>query len=83
MGPGDALGVDQAGGDQVFGELFEERLGELVQVQIGGQTPAVRSGEVLVADAERIAGWRNIGETEATLFWIVIGDTPTRSRGIA
>ena len=43
----------------------------LVQVQVGGQTPAVRHGEVLVADSERITGWRNLGQREAELFWIV------------
>jgi transcriptional regulator with XRE-family HTH domain len=43
----------------------------LVQVQIAGQTPAVRHGEVLVADSEFIAGWRNLGQSEAELFWIV------------
>jgi len=44
----------------------------LVQVRVAGQTPAVRHGEVLVADSERIEGWRNLGQTEAVLFWIVI-----------
>jgi transcriptional regulator with XRE-family HTH domain len=44
----------------------------LVHVEIGGQTPAVRHGEVLVADSERIEGWRNIGSAEAVLFWIVL-----------
>jgi transcriptional regulator with XRE-family HTH domain len=43
----------------------------LVQVQVAGETPAVRHGEVLVADSEQIAGWRNLGQTEAELFWIV------------
>ena len=43
----------------------------LVQVQVGGQTPALRHGEVLVANSERIEGWRNLGLTEALLFWIV------------
>ncbi|MDA0165334.1 helix-turn-helix domain-containing protein [Solirubrobacter ginsenosidimutans] len=43
----------------------------LVQVQVAGQTPAVRHGEVLVADSEFIAGWRNLGQSEAELFWIV------------
>ena len=33
--------------------------------------PAVRHGEVLVADSETIAGWRNLGAAEAELFWIV------------
>jgi transcriptional regulator with XRE-family HTH domain len=44
----------------------------LIQIQIAGGTPAVRSGEVLVADSERVEGWRNLGQTEAVLFWIVI-----------
>jgi transcriptional regulator with XRE-family HTH domain len=43
----------------------------LVQVQVAGQTPAIRHGEVLVADTQQIAGWRNLGQTEAELFWIV------------
>ncbi len=43
----------------------------LVQVQLEGHTPAVRHGEVLVADSERITGWRNLGQAEAELFWIV------------
>jgi transcriptional regulator with XRE-family HTH domain len=44
----------------------------LVQVQIGGGTPALRAGEVLVADSDRIEGWRNIGHGEAVLFWIAV-----------
>jgi transcriptional regulator with XRE-family HTH domain len=44
----------------------------LVNVQIAGQTPAVRHGEVLVADSDRVEGWRNLGTTEAVLFWIVV-----------
>jgi hypothetical protein len=27
---------------------------------------------VLVADSERVDGWRNIGHGEAMLFWIVL-----------
>ena len=49
----------------------------LVQVQIAGQTPTVRSGEVLVADSDRIAGWRNIGHSDATMFWIVVSRATT------
>jgi hypothetical protein len=44
----------------------------LVHVQVAGQTPAVRHGEVLLADSTRIEGWRNLGQTDAMLFWIVI-----------
>ena len=43
----------------------------LVQVNVGDQTPAIRDGEVLLADCSRIDGWRNLGEREAVLFWIV------------
>lgn len=44
----------------------------LVQVEVAGQTPAVRAGEVLVAAANRIEGWRNIGQTDAMLFWLLL-----------
>ncbi len=44
----------------------------LVQVKVDGQTPALRHGEVLVADTEQIDGWRNLGQAEAVLFWIAI-----------
>ena len=43
----------------------------LIQVQLAGQTPTVRPGEVLVVAADRVEGWRNIAQTEAMLFWIV------------
>jgi Helix-turn-helix len=43
-----------------------------VRVRVGGQTPAIRHGEVLVADSQRIDGWHNLGQTEAVLFWIVL-----------
>jgi transcriptional regulator with XRE-family HTH domain len=50
----------------------------LVQVQVAGQTPAVRHGEVLVADSERVQGWRNLGQTETMLFWIVVSPADPR-----
>ena len=43
-----------------------------MQVKVAGQTPAIRHGEVLVADSEQIEGWRNLGQSEAVLFWIVV-----------
>jgi transcriptional regulator with XRE-family HTH domain len=46
----------------------------LMQVKVAGQKPALRHGEVLVADSERIEGWRNLGQTEATAFWIVLAE---------
>jgi transcriptional regulator with XRE-family HTH domain len=53
----------------------------MVQIDVGGQTPAVRHGEVLVADSDRVRGWRNVGHGEAMLFWIVVppaGPAPRR-----
>jgi transcriptional regulator with XRE-family HTH domain len=50
----------------------------LVQVQVAGQTPAVRHGEVLVADSDRVQGWRNLGQTETVLFWIVVSPADPR-----
>ena len=44
----------------------------LVQVKVADQTPAVRHGEVLVADSDRIEGLRNLGQAEAVLFWTVV-----------
>lgn len=44
----------------------------LVQIRVGGQTPAVRHGEVLVADSHRVDGWHNLGQTDAVLFWIQV-----------
>jgi transcriptional regulator with XRE-family HTH domain len=49
----------------------------LVQVTVGGQAPAVRHGEVLVADSERVEQWRNVGHGEARLFWIVLSQVST------
>lgn len=43
----------------------------LVQVVLESGTPVLRGGEVLQADARTISGWRNLGDREATLFWIV------------
>lgn len=44
----------------------------LVQVQVGDQRPAIRDGEVLLADCANVNGWRNLGDREAVLFWIAI-----------
>jgi transcriptional regulator with XRE-family HTH domain len=43
----------------------------LVQVVLESGTPVLRGGEVLRADARTVTGWRNLGDREATLFWIV------------
>ena len=77
------LDVREAGGprEQQTGRGIVAVAHGLVQVQIAGGTPALRSGEVLVADSERVEGWRNIGQAEAVLFWIVVSPgSPIGSR---
>jgi transcriptional regulator with XRE-family HTH domain len=43
----------------------------LVQIELGERRAALRAGEALVAEASSITGWRNVGEGEAMLFWIL------------
>ena len=43
----------------------------LVQVILTNSRPVLRRGEVLLIDATTIEGWRNLGPSEATLFWIL------------
>jgi transcriptional regulator with XRE-family HTH domain len=44
----------------------------LVQVRVGDSTPAIRDGEVLLAESTAVRDWRNLGDREAVLFWIVM-----------
>ena len=43
----------------------------LVQIELGSRRAALRAGEALVAEASSITAWRNVGESEAMLFWIL------------
>jgi transcriptional regulator with XRE-family HTH domain len=43
----------------------------LVQIELGDRRAALRAGEALVAEASSITGWRNVGEAEAMLFWVL------------
>ena len=43
----------------------------LVQVLLATGRPVLRTGEALLVEETRIAGWRNLGVGEATLFWIL------------
>jgi transcriptional regulator with XRE-family HTH domain len=52
--------------------------GGLVQVKVAGQTPAIRHGEVLVADSAQVEGVRNLGQGEAVLFWIALAGAGPR-----
>jgi transcriptional regulator with XRE-family HTH domain len=43
----------------------------LVQVVLANGRPVLRRGEVLLVEATTIEHWRNLGLSEATLFWII------------
>jgi transcriptional regulator with XRE-family HTH domain len=43
----------------------------LVQVSVGSGRPVLRAGEALLAGRSAVSGWRNLGESEATLFWVL------------
>jgi hypothetical protein len=43
----------------------------LVQIRLGERHAALRTGEALVAERAPISSWRNLGDGEATLFWIL------------
>jgi len=49
-------------------------VGGLVQVLLEGGRPVLRRGETLLAERTAVLGWRNLGESEATLFWILRDD---------
>jgi transcriptional regulator with XRE-family HTH domain len=46
----------------------------LVQVLLDSARPVLRRGETLLAERTAVQGWRNLGESEATLFWILRDD---------
>jgi transcriptional regulator with XRE-family HTH domain len=46
----------------------------LVQVLLDSGRPVLRRGETLLAQRTAVLGWRNVGESEATLFWILRDD---------
>ena len=44
----------------------------LVQVLVDDATPSLRQGDALTCEASRVTGWRNLGDTDAMLFWTVV-----------
>src|SRR3954467_5097474 len=46
----------------------------LVQVLLDGGRPVLRRGETLLAERSAVLGWRNLGEGDAMLFWILRDD---------
>lgn len=45
--------------------------GGLIQVDIGSESPVLRTGDALMARAEQILGWHNLLTGPAMLFWIL------------
>jgi transcriptional regulator with XRE-family HTH domain len=43
----------------------------LVQVTVGGDTPVMRAGDVVMATRAPITGWRNLVNEPALLFWVL------------
>jgi transcriptional regulator with XRE-family HTH domain len=43
----------------------------LVQIELGHRRAALRSGEALIAERATITAWRNVGESDATLFFVL------------
>jgi transcriptional regulator with XRE-family HTH domain len=43
----------------------------LVQVLLESGRPVLRRGEALIADTTAVAGWRNLSDREATVFWVL------------
>jgi hypothetical protein len=69
---------------QAGGGVVEQRLGpsararpcsrasrQAVQVVLETGKPVLRAGEALLAERGAITGWRNLGQSEATLFWVL------------
>jgi transcriptional regulator with XRE-family HTH domain len=46
----------------------------LVQVLLASGSPVLRQGEALIADKSGVSGWRNLGDREALVFWILQDD---------
>ncbi len=53
----------------------------LVQVQLAAGSPVLRQGEALIADRSGVAGWRNLGDREALVFWVLHDDPAAASTG--
>ncbi|HEX2044895.1 MAG TPA: helix-turn-helix domain-containing protein [Gaiellaceae bacterium] len=49
----------------------------LVQVELPTGRPVLRGGEALLAEASGVTGWRNLGESEAVLFWVLRDEART------
>jgi hypothetical protein len=43
----------------------------LVQVILPTGRPVLRQGEALLVEHSGVSGWRNVGENDALIFWIL------------
>lgn len=48
----------------------------LVQISLASGRPVLRRGETLLAERSGISSWRNLGESEAMLFWVLRDGPP-------
>ena len=46
----------------------------LVQVILPTGRPVLRQGEALLVEWSGVSGWRNVGEEDALIFWILRDD---------
>ena len=50
----------------------------LVQVILATGRPVLRRGETLLADGSAVSGWRNVGDDDAMVFWILRDEVSPR-----
>jgi hypothetical protein len=43
----------------------------LVQLDLGADTPVLRTGDAVLATTESIGSWRNLTAEPAALFWVL------------
>jgi transcriptional regulator with XRE-family HTH domain len=55
----------------------------LVQVLLSSGRPVLREGEALLAERSIVRGWRNLGEQEATVFWVLRDEAAPKAAGVA
>ena len=53
--------------------------GGLVQVILPTGRPVLRQGESLLVERSGVTGWRNVGEDDALIFWILRDDLGSSS----
>jgi transcriptional regulator with XRE-family HTH domain len=55
----------------------------LVQVLLSSGRPVLREGEALLAERSAVTGWCNLGEHEATVFWVLRDEAAPKTARLA